>query len=193
MGNANKHRIVQGLTKSGATTEATATKALAASLRLSIYRVVRSFERADQLLVEPLGVTVSQAYALLALPGETTISMGELSERLEVAGSTATRMVDQLARKGLVERAPAEEDRRVWSVSLTPEGKEVREHLDGKFRHFFLMLVERFPEEERADLVSSMEKVTTILAQFVAIKLLEHKSGETEDEEDSGLSGKGAS
>ena len=172
MGYANKKPAVEG---------AAATQTLAASLRLSIYRVVRSFERADRLLVEPLGVTVSQAYALLALPGESAISMGDLSERLEVAGSTATRMIDQLARKDLVLRAPAEEDRRVWSVRLTPKGREVRAHLDEKFRHFFFALAERFPEEERGSLVSSMEKVTAVLAEFVETKMHDHDPTPHED------------
>lgn len=155
-------------------------------MRLSIYRVVRSFERADRLLVEPLGVTVSQAYALLALPGESTISMGEFSEHLEVAGSTATRMVDQLVRKGLVLRAPAPEDRRVWSVRLTPEGREVRAHLEEKFRHFFFALVERFPEEERGNLVSSMEKVTAVLAEFVETKMRDQELTPHEDPDPAG-------
>lgn len=161
MSYANKQRLVKG--------EPTA-ETLAGVLRHSIYHVVESFERADRLLVEPLGVTVSQAYALLALPTPAQISMGELSERLEVAGSTATRMVDQLVSKGLVFRAPAEEDRRVWSVGLTQEGRKVCESLEEKFRHFFSTLAERFPEEERGELVSSMEKVTTVLADFVEAK-----------------------
>lgn len=176
MYDANEQRAAGGSARSEAATET-----LAASLRLSIYRVVRSFERADRLLVEPLGVTVSQAYALLALPKESTISMGELSERLEVAGSTATRMVDQLSRKGMVLRAPAQEDRRVWSVRLTSEGGEVRAHLEEKFRHFFFALAERFPEEERGDLVSSMEKVTAVLAEFVETKMRDHELAPHED------------
>lgn len=178
---ANKQRTAGGSARSEAATRDVATEALAASLRLSIYRVVRSFERADRLLVEPLGVTVSQAYALLALPEESTISMGELSERLEVAGSTATRMVDQLARRGLVLRAPAEEDRRVWSVRLTQYGREVRARLEEKFRHFFLVLTERFPEEERENLASSMEKVTSLLAEFVETKMREHEDASPEE------------
>jgi DNA-binding MarR family transcriptional regulator len=161
MGNTNKQPSVE----SEPTTEA-----LAGVLRRSIYRVVKSFERADRLLVEPMGVTVSQAYALLTLPTQARISMGELSERLDVAGSTATRMVDQLVRKGIVFRAPTEEDRRVWSVGLTQKGLKVRDRLEEKFRHFFSTLAERFPEEERGELVSSMEKVTTVLADFVEAK-----------------------
>lgn len=180
MEDANKQPALEGSVEHATAVE-TGTQTLATALRLSIYRVVRSFERADRLLIEPLGVTVSQAYALLALPGESAISMGDLSERLEVAGSTATRMVDQLARKGLVLRAPAEEDRRVWSVRLTPKGREVRTHLDEKFRHFFFALAERFPEEERGNLVSSMEKVTAVLAEFVEIKMREHEPATHKD------------
>ena len=174
MENANKQPAVGGSVE-GASSVETDTRKLAESLRLSIYRVVRSFGRADRLLVEPLGVTVSQAYALLALPNESAVSMGDLSEKLEVAGSTATRMVDGLARKDLVLRAPAEEDRRVWSVRLTPKGREVRAHLDEKFRNFFFALAERFPEEERGNLVSSMEKVTAVLAEFVQTKMQDHE------------------
>ena len=49
--------------------------------------------------------------------------MSELAASAGVAPPTATRMLDALVRDGLVERTPAEHDRRVVLISLTAGGR----------------------------------------------------------------------
>ena len=51
------------------------------------------------------------------------IRMGELSRRTIVTGSNLTAVVDDLTRRGLVDRAPAPDDRRVIVIRLTPAGR----------------------------------------------------------------------
>jgi DNA-binding MarR family transcriptional regulator len=57
----------------------------------------------------------------LRTAGEMTVS--ELAVGAGVAAPTATRMLDGLVRSGLVERRPAEHDRRSVLISLTREGR----------------------------------------------------------------------
>lgn len=59
--------------------------------------------------------------------------MKELSRCLMVTGANVTLLTDDLEREGLVERASHADDRRVWIVKLTPQGRRVfgtmaREH-----------------------------------------------------------------
>lgn len=61
------------------------------------------------------------------------LKMRELSRRLMVTGGNVTGLVDKLVAEGLVERHNDAQDRRVFSVMLTPEGKRqfrnmAREH-----------------------------------------------------------------
>ena len=51
------------------------------------------------------------------------LRMGELSRRMMVTGGNITGITDQLEQEKLVVRVSSPEDRRVYSVKLTPAGK----------------------------------------------------------------------
>lgn len=51
------------------------------------------------------------------------LTMGELSQRLMVTGGNVTGVTDQLEAEGLVKRTPRANDRRAFTVQLTPAGK----------------------------------------------------------------------
>ena len=51
------------------------------------------------------------------------LTMGELSQRLMVTGGNVTGVTDQLEAEGLVKRSPRPNDRRAFTVQLTPAGK----------------------------------------------------------------------
>jgi DNA-binding MarR family transcriptional regulator len=70
-----------------------------------------------------------QLGALKALNPERPVAMSELAGILGCDNSNVTGIVDRLEYRGLVERRPAEHDRRVKLLALTDEGRELRESL----------------------------------------------------------------
>jgi DNA-binding MarR family transcriptional regulator len=68
--------------------------------------------------------------ALQAL--EEPMPMGELAKVLVCDNSNVTWITDRLEERGLVERRPAERDRRVKLLVLTPEGRRVREEIQAR-------------------------------------------------------------
>ena len=67
-----------------------------------------------------------QLGALKALDPEHPVAMSELAGILGCDNSNVTGIVDRLEYRGLVERRPAEHDRRVKLLALTDEGRELR-------------------------------------------------------------------
>ncbi|WP_227984441.1 MarR family winged helix-turn-helix transcriptional regulator [Nocardia spumae] len=74
-----------------------------------------------------LGLTAAQATALRELTGPMT--MRELAERMTCEPSNATFIVDNLAKKDLVERRAHPSDRRAKQLVLTAEGHALRRRL----------------------------------------------------------------
>jgi DNA-binding MarR family transcriptional regulator len=70
-----------------------------------------------------------QLGALKALHPDQPVAMSELAGILGCDNSNVTGIVDRLEYRGLVERRPAEHDRRVKLLALTEEGKELRDSL----------------------------------------------------------------
>jgi MarR family transcriptional regulator, organic hydroperoxide resistance regulator len=71
----------------------------------------------------------AQAGALLQMEPGTAVPMHELAMTLACDNSNVTGIVDRLEARGLVERRPYAQDRRVKHVSLTPEGIDLRERV----------------------------------------------------------------
>ena len=99
-------------------------------------------DRLDRELIERHDLPLAWYDVLVQLEfagGEST--MGELSSSLLIAPSSCTRIVERMARSGLVERRADDHDHRVRFARLTPAGRTVlkaaaRTHLDGIQRHF---------------------------------------------------------
>ncbi|MGE0487485.1 MAG: MarR family winged helix-turn-helix transcriptional regulator [Gammaproteobacteria bacterium] len=81
--------------------------------------VSRLARRAFEQRIEGSSLTHAQARALVYLSRSEGLRQVELAELLDVQPITLTRLVDQLADTGLVERRPDPADRRAHQLFLT--------------------------------------------------------------------------
>jgi MarR family 2-MHQ and catechol resistance regulon transcriptional repressor len=71
------------------------------------------------------GLTLGQFGVLEALLHRGALCQGELGTKLLRSGSNVTTVVDNLEKRGLVQRTRRADDRRVIDVSLTPQGRRL--------------------------------------------------------------------
>ena len=109
----------------------------------------------DAELLEAHGLPLISYEVLLFLAGapEGRMRMSALADSVLLSRSGLTRLVDRLARAGLLERVRCDEDARGAFAAITPKGRALVEeardtHLSGIRRLF----VARLSEEERARL-----------------------------------------
>ena len=84
----------------------------------SLTRSARSVERRT-------GITTAQLFVLRQLEACEELSLGEIAERTLTRESTVSIVVARLAKRGLVRRDRAADDRRRLRVTLTPAGRRV--------------------------------------------------------------------
>jgi DNA-binding MarR family transcriptional regulator len=87
----------------------------------------KSAQRVREMLNEsllPLKVTCTHFGVLWLLSEEGAMSQQNACESLRIDRSTMVTLIDDLERLGYVERKPDPSDRRVHSLSITPQGKE---------------------------------------------------------------------
>jgi DNA-binding MarR family transcriptional regulator len=80
---------------------------------------------------EEFDLSGSQLHALYLL-GQPR-SMGDLAQRLVCDASNVTGLVDRLESRGLIERRPGPDDRRVRMLVLTRAGEELRTRALARF------------------------------------------------------------
>jgi DNA-binding MarR family transcriptional regulator len=136
------------------------------------FRAWRSFLYAYSLVVPTLdrelvmaqGLSFNQFEVLvwLRLAGEQGVRMSDLASRVVLSPSGVTRAVDQLERKGLVERRVFEGDKRGQLATITAEGrallrKATESHLQGLREHF----LDHLSRTDLEHLATAMEAVLT--------------------------------
>jgi DNA-binding MarR family transcriptional regulator len=118
--------------------------------------------RLDQELDAAVGLSLNQFEILtwLARAGRRGVRMSDLASRVILSPSGVTRAVDQLERRGLVERCVFEGDKRGSVATLTAEGrallrKATNAHVLGLREHFF----KHMSRAELQRLTSALEAV----------------------------------
>ena len=88
--------------------------------------------RVTEALVGRLGITPEEVELLMRLSRapQERLRMVEISRSLLLSRSGVTRLVDRLEQRGLVERAPCLEDRRVVFTTLTERGRQAFDDAD---------------------------------------------------------------
>ncbi|MBB6179596.1 MarR family winged helix-turn-helix transcriptional regulator [Pseudorhizobium flavum] len=92
--------------------------------------LARQLERVWADAFKPFDLTPSQAFTLRAVFRKPGMLHSELAETLKIARATATRAVDGLVARHLLERRPGRNDGREWEIHPTPEAAELKVPLD---------------------------------------------------------------
>ena len=130
----------------------------------------RCLEEHAARIVKPRGITLPQFNILRILRGQkgNPASIKLLTERMVDKSSNASRLVDKLLAKGLVQRETCPENRRAVEVTITDRGLELLEAIDTE-AHRQERPYPDFSEDdalELSDLLDRMRESLTSAAPF---------------------------
>jgi MarR family transcriptional regulator, organic hydroperoxide resistance regulator len=94
-----------------------------------MFRLMQESKRRFGAIASEFELSPPQVHALRLLDPEQPRPMSELAEALHCDNSNVTGIVDRLEDRGLVVRRPAEHDRRVKMLAITPAGADMRARL----------------------------------------------------------------
>tara|TARA_R110000782_G_scaffold78276_10_gene155787 strand:+ start:21942 stop:22475 length:534 start_codon:yes stop_codon:yes gene_type:complete len=134
-----------------------------------LIRMIRMREiYAIELMLEPVGLTLSAWYPLAVLGIEEGMSQRELGSRLNLKDAAIGKAIDALEKAGLVIREKDPDDRRKALVCLTGDGKKIVKKVARMRKQFQAIVVEGFSEKEtgvfRDLLTRSYENIGAFIA-----------------------------
>lgn len=135
-------------------------------LHKAVTALVKMYQLRDRNDICCYGISVSQCYTLAALGEHGTLSMQALAERLQLAVSTVTRVVDQLVSKELVERQSTARDRRVCQVRLTANGRQLWSTIEDELVSREQAILQRLPTASREHVIWAIEELSRALADW---------------------------
>ncbi len=113
----------------------------------------------DRRMLQTFGLTPSQYAVLLLLDTTEGRRLSTVSDRLLLARSTITRIMDQLEGAGLVRRMGDPVDRRAQRACLTPEGARVRQQAQKAHQQSLETRMRVLSESEHAQLAHLLSKL----------------------------------
>ena len=129
-----------------------------------VARSVRQFVAAQ---AEPLGLSIQQFWAIVAVAENACSSQAELAARLHVDEATACRVVRALGEASLVATSRDPDDRRRVRLRLAPGGEALARRLVPVAREVRGVIDSALTAEERAAARASLDKVLTRLATLI--------------------------
>jgi DNA-binding MarR family transcriptional regulator len=114
-----------------------------------------------------LGITPTQLNVLKMLLTVGDLSLSELSHRMAAKNSTVTGIVDRMVAAELVAREQSEEDRRVWKIRLTAQGKAIAKRVEVAPWEILRTAVMELPPARREQLVELLLDVADRVEQLV--------------------------
>jgi DNA-binding MarR family transcriptional regulator len=119
------------------------------------FAVSRHFHQA----LEPLELEPGEFALLRAVSASEGESQNTLAEHLHISPSWMVAIVDQLERRGLLERRPHARDRRIRNLHLTATGKKLLKQAERRAQQFDRRVTEPLTEAEAGELLELLQRV----------------------------------
>lgn len=123
-------------------------------------RSLKIFERSE---IVSEGFTISQCYIILYIQNNDSLTMNQISKKMNLDKSTITRIIDNLVRDGYIKKQKSNEDGRVVLASLTKKGKKSASDLQEKINDYYRQIINEIPEGEVMKVVSSVNTLLKAL------------------------------
>ena len=102
-------------------------------------------------------ITPPQFVALQWLHESGDMTIGDLSNKMYLAFSTTTDLVDRMEKNELVQRVRDEQDRRVVRIHLLPEGERIIQEVIEKRQNYLRDLLQEFEVDEAQELLKLLK------------------------------------
>jgi DNA-binding MarR family transcriptional regulator len=112
------------------------------------------------------GVTLSQCHALMELSKTDNISLNQLSEQLFIDKSAASRTVENLVTKKMVERSIPKENRRTTNLKLTKTGLTVCQQINNSNDDYYSKALGAIPADDLAVFFRAFENMVSHMSKL---------------------------
>ena len=108
----------------------------------------------------------SYYHVLKVLKKRGELPMSKIGDRIHISKSNMTALIDKLAEKGLVERIPDKNDRRVINISITDKGNNLLKDWRKISNMEIKKILSTLSNEDLEKLYESVENIKEILIKL---------------------------
>lgn len=111
---------------------------------------------------EQLALSQVKLLLLIARPDQR-FKVSDVAEFLGVTNAAASRAIERLVQRGLVDRTISRDDRRAVDLSLTPRSRELLDRFTDARNRELLALLSDYPDEKLRDIAALLDDLSVRL------------------------------
>lgn len=115
---------------------------------IRLRNIAGTIKRNGRIILKKYGITSPQFVALQWVKEKGTLTIGELSNKISLAFSTTTDLIDRLEKNGFVKRVQDKDDRRVVRTHILDKGKVIINEVIEQRQDYLGIVLENFSTEE---------------------------------------------
>ncbi|KYD28809.1 MarR family winged helix-turn-helix transcriptional regulator [Geobacillus sp. B4113_201601] len=115
--------------------------------------------------IDDVDISLVQSHILYEIDKREHPSMQQVAEALGMDITTFSRQIQNLVKKGLVKKTPLPEDRRVYTLSLTTEGKFIATTIDREINRYLEEVFSHMTEFEKETVIRSIKLLNECMAK----------------------------
>ncbi len=131
-----------------------------------LQKIIICCHRKEEQHASKFDVSTSECRTLRVFRNEDELTMKELSEKMNLAMSRMTRIIDGLVEKELIERGMKPNDRRVCLVHLTSTGKQLVTEIEKNYLAMNKRVLENIEPEARPEVLKALHNLVDALQHF---------------------------
>jgi MarR family 2-MHQ and catechol resistance regulon transcriptional repressor len=124
-----------------------------------LFRAKNSFEALIKKDILSYGLNPSEFGALEALYHKGRLTVQQITEKVLIANSSMTYVLDNLVKRDLITRMKDETDRRIYVVDLTDKGRQFMDDIYPKHYHNMTSVLSCLTKEEERTLQLLLKKI----------------------------------
>ncbi|KXG09321.1 Multidrug resistance operon repressor [Anoxybacillus sp. P3H1B] len=115
--------------------------------------------------IDPVDISLAQSHILYEIDKHHSPSMQQIADILAMDITTFSRQIQNLVKMGLVKKEPSPEDRRVYTLSLTTQGKFIATTIDREINQYLAEVFSRMTEFEKETVIRSIKLLNECMAK----------------------------
>ena len=134
-----------------------------ASMEKELRYIAHLIKQKGREILSNYTITPPQFVALQWLHESGDMTIGDLSNKMYLAFSTTTDLVDRMEKNELVQRVRDEQDRRVVRIHLLPEGERIIQEVIDERQNYLRDLLRDFEVDEAQELLKLLKKLHLLM------------------------------
>jgi DNA-binding MarR family transcriptional regulator len=111
-------------------------------------------------------LSMRQFQALIILKASASLTLSQLCNKLSLAASTGTELVNRMIDLGHIQKAHEQKDQRQVMLTVTPKGHELLKQRQQALAEMFTNFLSKFPVEEQKNFVCCFEKIWEFMQKY---------------------------